>query len=141
MAPNYNLDKLFSRRELLGLMGPLARPSSRRAAAMATRKRRKGLVAFQTVYPGWYQGRTPHIHFKVRTFDGESTTHEFTSQLYFDDAVSDEVYAQTPYNTRGDRDTRNENDGIYGQGGEQLTMPVTKSGDSYAGTYDFGLAF
>jgi len=100
-----------------------------------------GVVTFATIYPGWYQGRAPHIHFKLRTFDGASTTHEFTSQLYFDDATSDEVYAQAPYNTRGDRSTLNSNDSIYGDGGEQLTMTVTKSADGYVGTYDFGLAF
>ena len=26
-----------------------------------------GVVEFQTIYPGWYMGRTVHIHFKVRT--------------------------------------------------------------------------
>ena len=29
-----------------------------------------GAVKFTTIYPGWYQGRTVHIHFKVRLFDG-----------------------------------------------------------------------
>jgi len=100
-----------------------------------------GAVTFATIYPGWYQGRTVHIHFKLRTFDGTSTTHEFTSQLYFDDATSDEVYAQAPYNTRGDRTTRNSNDNIYGNVGDQLVLNVSKSGDGYVGTYDFGVAF
>ena len=27
----------------------------------------KGVAAFTTIYPGWYRGRTVHIHFKIRT--------------------------------------------------------------------------
>ena len=26
-----------------------------------------GRAAFTTIYPGWYQGRAVHIHFKIRT--------------------------------------------------------------------------
>ena len=44
-----------------------------------------GAVRFTTIYPGWYQGRTIHIHFKVRLFDGSSATYEFTSQIFFDE--------------------------------------------------------
>src|SRR5688500_19724992 len=45
-----------------------------------------GVAKFTTVYPGWYQGRSVHIHFKVRTnTDGRNA--EFVSQLYFDDAL------------------------------------------------------
>jgi protocatechuate 3,4-dioxygenase beta subunit len=44
-----------------------------------------GVLRFLTIYPGWYRGRAVHIHFKVRT----STGGEFTSQLYFDEAVTD----------------------------------------------------
>ena len=48
----------------------------------------KGLAVFQTVYPGWYQGRTVHIHVKVHL--GGNVVH--TGQLYFPDAVTDTVY-------------------------------------------------
>src|SRR5438477_2608612 len=37
-----------------------------------------GAVRFTTIYPGWYSGRTIHIHFRVRTFDGATTTTNFT---------------------------------------------------------------
>src|SRR5262245_11395418 len=72
-----------------------------------------GAVEFTTIYPGWYPGRTVHIHFKVRTFDGAQTTFDFTSQLYFDDAVNDQVLAMAPYAARGPRDTTNAMDGIF----------------------------
>jgi protocatechuate 3,4-dioxygenase beta subunit len=99
-----------------------------------------GTAAFQTIYPGWYQGRTVHIHFKIRTDAGAASGTEFTAQLYFDDAVSDEVYAREPYASNGERSTRNANDGIYGQGGDQLTLAVTGDPDAgYAARFEIGL--
>jgi protocatechuate 3,4-dioxygenase beta subunit len=95
-----------------------------------------GVATFTTIYPGWYQGRTVHIHFKIRTYDGTSKTYEFTSQLFFDDSLSDEVYANAPYNTRGSRSTLNSNDNIYD---DMLLMNVAPSGDGYASTFDVGL--
>jgi protocatechuate 3,4-dioxygenase beta subunit len=99
----------------------------------------KGEAVFQTIYPGWYMGRAVHIHFKLRQFDGASTTYEFTSQIFFDDALSDEVFTNAPYNARGERDTRNSNDAIFGEGGDQLMVALTPSGNGYSGTFDFGV--
>ncbi|MGH7893625.1 MAG: hypothetical protein ACREQL_03105 [Candidatus Binatia bacterium] len=96
-----------------------------------------GAALFTTIYPGWYSGRTIHIHFKVRTFDGSQTTYEFTSQLFFDDATSDQVLAQSPYDSRGDRDTSNAEDTIY-DGALLLTLTADGSG-GYVGTFDMGL--
>jgi protocatechuate 3,4-dioxygenase beta subunit len=75
-----------------------------------------GQVKFSTIVPGWYNGRTPHIHFKVRNFSpaGKSTT-EFTSQLFFHDEDTDRIYANAPYNDHGKRDQRNEDDGIFSE--------------------------
>ena len=42
-----------------------------------------GAVTFATIYPGWYQGRTVHIHTKVRADGGDI----HTGQLFFDDSV------------------------------------------------------
>lgn len=72
-----------------------------------------GVVKFTTIYPGWYSGRTIHIHLRVRTYNGTTVTGVFTSQLHFDDTISDTVLSQSPYNTRGTRDTRNSNDMVY----------------------------
>jgi len=98
-----------------------------------------GAVSFTTIYPGWYAGRAVHIHFKIRLFTGAQTTYEFTSQLFFDDTLTDQVYANSPYNTRGARDTRNSRDGIYNGGGSQLLLNPTRSGQGYAATFDIGL--
>jgi protocatechuate 3,4-dioxygenase beta subunit len=92
-----------------------------------------GNVEFLTIYPGWYQGRTVHIHFKVRTTAGT----EFTSQLYFDDALTDQVHAQQPY--RNGRTVRNDRDGIFQDGGTQLLLAPEKTGQGYAATFSIGL--
>ena len=97
-----------------------------------------GTVEFTTIYPGWYRGRTVHAHFKVRN-NTAPQGYEFTSQLYFDDALTDQVYAQTPYNSRGQRDVQNGNDRIYQDGGEQLTLQLTHDKEGYTGTFNIGL--
>jgi protocatechuate 3,4-dioxygenase beta subunit len=96
-----------------------------------------GAVQFTTIYPGWYSGRTVHIHFRVRAFDSSTTTYDFTSQLFFDDAVSDQVLAQSPYNTRGARDTTNATDNIY-RAATLLTLMADGSG-GYVGTFTVAL--
>ena len=100
-----------------------------------------GAVRFTTIYPGWYQGRTIHIHFKIRTTPTSGRAYEFTSQLYFDDALSDRVMRAEPYAGKGARTVRNEQDGLFRQGGEQLMLAVTQAGSGYAGTFDIGLQF
>lgn len=62
-----------------------------------------GRVDFNTCFPGWYSSRTIHIHFTVR-YNGK----EFTSQLFFDDSLNNEIIATQPlYKTRGAKDTTN----------------------------------
>lgn len=100
---------------------------------------RDGTAEFTTIYPGWYPGRTVHIHFKIRSHTPPAARYEFTSQLYFDDAVSDRIYAQPPYRSRGPRTTRNPDDGIFGRGGEQLMLSLTPAGEGYTGRFDIGL--
>jgi hypothetical protein len=94
---------------------------------------------FTTIYPGWYSGRAVHIHFKVRSAAGASSSYEFTSQLFFDDTLTDQVHGQPPYASKGTRDTRNANDGIYQQGGSQLVLNVTQTSQGYAATFDIAL--
>jgi protocatechuate 3,4-dioxygenase beta subunit len=98
-----------------------------------------GIAEFITVYPGWYPGRTVHIHFKIRGATASGQGYEFTSQLYFDDAVSDRIYTQAPYRDRGQRPTRNPSDGIFSNGGEQLILPISQAGESYTGRFEIGL--
>jgi protocatechuate 3,4-dioxygenase beta subunit len=97
-----------------------------------------GMAKFTTVYPGWYQGRAVHIHFKVRAQkDGKS--YDFTSQWFFDEALNDEVFAQAPYASRGRRTTMNANDSIFRQSGKQLTLAAVKEGAGYAAPFDIAM--
>lgn len=100
-----------------------------------------GSVEFTTIYPGWYSGRTVHIHYKVRLFSGTTKTYEFTSQVMFDDTLTDQVFTQAPYNARGARNTRNSNDGIYQSGGSTLLLNLTADGNGgYTTSYDVSLS-
>jgi protocatechuate 3,4-dioxygenase beta subunit len=85
-----------------------------------------GMVEFQTIYPGWYPGRTVHIHLMVHT-DGTL----LTSQLYFPDDVSDEVLARLPYAERPGRDTTNDADEIFPTGGDPAVVDLSSVDDGY----------
>lgn len=98
-------------------------------------------VQLITIYPGWYRGRTVHVHFKIRSKEA-AQQYEFTSQLYFDDALTDLVHAQAPYSAQGQRDMRNGRDRIYQDGGGQLMLQlteITEGQGGYAGIFDIGL--
>jgi protocatechuate 3,4-dioxygenase beta subunit len=98
-----------------------------------------GTARFTTIYPGWYRGRTVHIHFKVRTEPSAARGYEFTSQIYFDDALTDRVYAREPYASSGRRTVRNGGDGIFRRNGDQLMLAVREEGQKYNGTFHLGL--
>jgi protocatechuate 3,4-dioxygenase beta subunit len=98
----------------------------------------EGKVEFQTIYPGWYQGRSVHVHYMIRTNPTSEVGHEFTSQLYFDESVTEQVHAQAPYAQKGRRDTTNDSDGIYRRGGADLMLQLNKDEDGYLGTYKVG---
>jgi protocatechuate 3,4-dioxygenase beta subunit len=98
-----------------------------------------GSAAFTTIYPGWYSGRAVHIHFKIRTDPDQSTGTVFTSQLFFDDAFSQQVYLAEPYAPRGPQATLNTEDGIFGQSGGQTLLSVAPTTDGYATTFAIGV--
>ena len=100
-----------------------------------------GTASFQTVYPGWYPGRAPHVHFKVRSAASSTAAYEFTSQLFFDDALSREVYTSAaPYAARGAQNVTNARDGIYRRGGSEMLLALTERGDGgYQATFDLAL--
>lgn len=91
-----------------------------------------GTATFTTIYPGWYAGRTVHIHFKVRPTDKL----DFTSQLFFDDTLTDQVFQNEPYAAKGQRNTLNRNDNIFD---DQLLLEIAPSGDGYAATFNIGM--
>jgi protocatechuate 3,4-dioxygenase beta subunit len=89
-----------------------------------------GIVEFRTVYPGWYAGRTVHIHAKVH-LDKQTV---LTSQLFFSEAVNEDVYKREPYSRRTGRDVFNDNDNIFD---DALLVSARKRGDGYLGLMTF----
>ena len=80
-----------------------------------------------------------HIHFKIRTTSG-GQTRDFTSQLFFADALNAEVFAQQPYSQKTGAWLRNSADGIYTGGGDKLLLSPTKGESGYNATFDIGIA-
>lgn len=85
-----------------------------------------GRVEFHTIYPGWYPGRTVHIHLMVHD-EGRA----LTSQLYFPDETSDEVLTQPPYVTCPGRDTTNDTDEIFATGGDPAVLDIVPTEVGY----------
>jgi protocatechuate 3,4-dioxygenase beta subunit len=104
----------------------------------------KGFVQYLTVYPGWYSGRTVHIHSRVRIFSGDQTTTNFTTQFFFDDSITDQVFQLAPYNQRATRDTPNAADSIYNtldcltnvQSGKETGLSVASDSTHAVGTFN-----
>ena len=87
-----------------------------------------GMVEFRTIYPGWYPGRTVHIHLIVQVDE-----RALTSQLYFPEPVNDDVLSQPPYAARAGRDTTNETDPILPTGGTPAMVEIEAVGTGYRG--------
>ncbi len=88
-----------------------------------------GIAEIDTIFPGWYQGRTTHIHVRVHLggtvadgrYQGGHTSH--TGQIFFPEDITDQVYQLPAYAKQGTRIPLKE-DGIFDQGGSlpQLTQ-------------------
>jgi protocatechuate 3,4-dioxygenase beta subunit len=89
----------------------------------------QGIVSFKTIYPGWYRGRTTHIHFKVYP-DNSSV---MTGQLFFPDALSEQLFTTiAPYNDRPQkRDMFNGDDGIARQSGPMSQVALREAASAY----------
>ena len=99
-----------------------------------------GQVTFSTIFPGWYAGRAVHIHGRVRLFDpfGVPTT-DVSTQLFFDEAVTNAVLATAPYAERGPPATPNANDPIYGGHAELLVPLEGQTSLGYRGEVTLGI--
>jgi protocatechuate 3,4-dioxygenase beta subunit len=101
----------------------------------------RGHTEFQTIYPGWYRGRTVHIHVKVHLSHDIVGHVVHTGQLYFSDTLTGKVYQSEPYKVRAAaRDTFNATDGIYQSGGKQSMLSMKHDGHGgYIGTITLGV--
>lgn len=98
----------------------------------------QGKVSFTSLYPGWYRGRTTHVHFKIHFNDNTRVT----SQLYFPEDVSTVVYtSHAAYSSRGDKDTLNARDSVLAGTStpERLLVKVSKQGELYVVSNTIGI--
>lgn len=100
-----------------------------------------GAVQFTTIYPGWYSGRTVHIHVRIRTYSGSAVIGEFVDQIFFDDTLTDTVFTQAPYSSRRSRDTRNSNDMVVTgtNNGAVVYASMTQTATGYSGVATIGV--
>lgn len=92
----------------------------------------RGIAQFTTVFPGWYRGRTTHVHVTVH----RDRATVLTTQLYVDDALATEAYAVSPYDAHTGRDTVNADDSIFDASG-LLTVRARDGG--YLGVVNLGI--
>jgi protocatechuate 3,4-dioxygenase beta subunit len=98
-----------------------------------------GKVRFGTILPGWYQGRTVHIHVKVRTTGTDGNPYEFTSQLFFTEQFKAAYLATDPYAAKGTPDTTNDTDMHYADLGDQLLLYPRMRDEGLAADFTIGL--
>jgi hypothetical protein len=87
-----------------------------------------GPVEFRTIYPGWYPGRTVHVHLMVRT-----RARTYTSQLYFPEDATSAVFAHDPYLSHGLPDTTHSTDGIFATGGQPAVLEIGADSGGHLG--------
>ena len=85
-----------------------------------------GVIEFETIYPGWYQGRTPHIHAKVH-LDKRTL---LTTQLFFDEQLVTGVYRDKRYSRDSKREVTNSSDSIFD---ESLVLTLRRQGAGWVG--------
>jgi protocatechuate 3,4-dioxygenase beta subunit len=98
-----------------------------------------GQVTFQTIYPGWYQGRITHIHFQVFLESGLAAT----SQIAFPEEITTAIYAVQPYSTKGPNTsvTSFDQDNVFSDGTQYQLATTTGGADArYIATLLVGMA-
>lgn len=85
-----------------------------------------GIVQFTTIWPGWYRGRTVHVHAMVH-INNERT---LTTQMMMDESLNSAVFTRQPYAGHTGRDTFNDGDTIYQP---TMLLTITEEGDGYLG--------
>jgi len=95
---------------------------------------KQGIAEFQTLYPGWYAGRTIHIHLKVRV-GGSAVGQRYsdghvshTGQVFLPEELTEQIAKLNPYSSHsGVHRTLQSEDQIFrSQSGAQSIMRVEK---------------
>lgn len=93
-----------------------------------------GLVSYQSIFPGWYGGRAPHIHVHIYDASGKSL---LVTQIAFPKTVCDTVYTTvTSIYKKGTQDTTNERDNVFSDGfSTELATLTGSTTDGYTLTH------
>jgi hypothetical protein len=97
-----------------------------------------GKVSFTTIVPGWYTGRTTHIHIRFRsTYDPSSDGSTNTAQLFFDQTFINNLSTSvSPYSSEGSNSVTNAGDSIYNSEGGTTVLSLSGSAsDGYTATF------
>lgn len=89
-----------------------------------------GVATFTTIFPGWYEGRTVHVHLRVteggtlgETYTGGHVAH--VGQAFFDESLTAELLTADPYAAHTGHRTTNDEDSIYAQAGPSAITTMT----------------
>ncbi|MFK7854915.1 MAG: intradiol ring-cleavage dioxygenase [Granulosicoccus sp.] len=93
-----------------------------------------GVAAFDTIYPGWYEGRPIHIHLKIVIDDKLIVT----SQIFFPEDVTSATLEVPEYAGRGEPDTTNETD-RFGGSDTGLRLRISGNTEAYVGELTIGI--
>lgn len=97
-----------------------------------------GNVNFQTIFPGFYQGRVNHIHMKIRIGGTRNGLHyaaghtAHTGQIFFPEDLTTAIMAREPYSAHHIHRTTMAEDMVYnGQHGEAAIAALTHLAKGY----------
>ena len=95
---------------------------------------KQGVAEFATIYPGWYAGRTIHIHLKVHLggnpesekYSGGHVSH--TGQLFLPEEITEQIAKMEPYSKHSSvhRTLHSEDSIFMRQGGKQSLMALDR---------------
>ncbi|HMY41213.1 MAG TPA: intradiol ring-cleavage dioxygenase, partial [Marinagarivorans sp.] len=84
-----------------------------------------GEVTFNTIFPGWYNGRVTHIHFQIFLYNNLSGNGVAISQLAFPDNVVRAVYNSPLYSARGQNSLSLSADNVFSDGTQYQMASIT----------------
>jgi protocatechuate 3,4-dioxygenase beta subunit len=98
-----------------------------------------GKVSFTTIWPGWYSGRTCHIHFMVALpAVGSLPAATFICQLFFPEAETELVAATAPYTSNPNARTLNTADRVYSSDGASVSVTLSGDVSGYVASFSAG---
>ncbi len=95
-----------------------------------------GEVTFNTIFPGWYSGRHPHLHLAVAM----GATSRAVTQMAWPTSVLSSVYASSLYSSRGSFDTTLASDMVFSGNTGQIATTTGSVAAGYRSQWVLGIA-